>query len=105
MEHLNRLVKTARASKRNFRHATLVIRGGAVIASACNTLDRHAEKRAIMKLWPNYARGSTIINLRLTRTGFGLARPCDECMELLRKEGVAKVIYSNAEGTFTTERI
>lgn len=100
---LAKAIKIAKQSNQRFRHATLIIRGGAILAAACNTAERHAEDRAIRQLWPTYARGSTVINIRLTRRGFACARPCIECMALLRKERVRKIIYTDESGSFVTE--
>lgn len=86
------LIKTALKSHREQRHATLVLKGGAILAVGYNTPERHSEVNALRKLWPSKRRGCSIINLRLTKGGrIADSTPCERCREFLRESGVRKV--------------
>lgn len=103
---LNKLIKMARKSTHTrFHHGTLVIRGGAIIASGYNHDGRHSEIVALEKLWPSKRKGCSIINIRLTKRGFSNSRPCAHCNEYLRSNGISKVTYSDSLGRFKEERL
>jgi len=103
---LNKLKKIARRSDhRNYKHGAIVIRGGAIISSGYNHGLKHAEVHAVEKLWPGFATRSTVITIRLTRTGFGISRPCDQCYRYMRGNGVRKVIYMDREGSWVREKL
>lgn len=76
------------------KHATLVFRGGALLASGFNHNERCSEYVALSKLWPSKRRGTTVLNIRLTRGGvMGLAKPCQDCWKYLAENGVQKAIW------------
>lgn len=103
---LNKLIRTARKSTHSsFHHGTLILRGGAVVAAGYNHGEIHSEKMAISKLWPNKRKGCTVINVRITKTGFGNSAPCPDCLNLLRSMGIKRVIYSERNGNFREIRI
>lgn len=105
---ISKLVKAAYTSDHEqFRHATLVIRGGAVISIGANLGHRHSERVALGKLWPSKRRGCSIINIRVRRDGsFGNSKPCEKCSIFLKENGVKKVSYTTANGKeFVSERI
>lgn len=96
LKHL--LAATEKSEHRNHRHATLVLRGGSLVAIGYNRSFQHSEVNALNHLWPNKRAGTTLINLRITRGGlFGMARPCPECREYLKSNKVGKVIYFNGD--------
>lgn len=75
------------------KHATIVLKGGAVLATGYNHEGRHSEVVALSKLWPSKRRGTTIINLRIKPSGeIGNSSPCPECLAFLRKNGVRKIL-------------
>lgn len=80
------------------RHASVVVKGGAVLAVGYNHSGRHSEVVALSKLWPSKRKGTTIINLRLKRSGLvGDSYPCTKCQAFLIKNGVIKVIVIEEE--------
>lgn len=99
---LTRAIRLARKSDHlDFRHATLLMRGGNIVASGFNKGHKHAEVMALERLWPNGAKGCDAVNIRLTRAGrLAMAKPCAECQAHLRESGVRRVSYSTPEGGF-----
>lgn len=83
-----------------FRHATLVFRGGALVAVGYNHDGLHAETVALEKLWPSKRQGCSILNIRLAKDGERLAqsKPCPKCAEYLRANGIRKVFFTDAAG-------
>lgn len=102
----NLLKKVALTSDhREFKHATLVIKGGAVVSIGANIESRHSEFVALNRLWPSKRKGCSIINIRIRKDGsFGQSRPCSDCIKLLKANGIRKFSYSTAGG-FETERL
>ena len=87
------------------RVGAVVVRGGKVVAKSHNRLTRHAEVRALAGLWPSECDGATVYVVRPTYTGgLGLARPCPDCEQELRRLGVRKIVYSTYGG-HTWERL
>lgn len=88
-----------RSTHPHHRHASIVLRGGAVVATGYNHDDRHAEIVALSKLWPSKRKGTTVMNLRLTNAGtVGLAKPCGECLAFLLESGVESVKWTTRTG-------
>jgi deoxycytidylate deaminase len=105
-----RATKLRRLAKRSthplFQHAALVLKGGAVLAAGYNHEGIHAEAMALNKLWPSKRRGTTVISIRLNKSGrFSSAKPCKACAALLLASGVSKVQYSDADGNFISEDV
>lgn len=89
----------AKSPHPHHRHASVVLKGGAVLATGYNHDERHSEVVALSKLWPSKRRGTVVLNLRLTNAGsVALARPCVECAEFLRRSGVQYVWWTTREG-------
>jgi deoxycytidylate deaminase len=93
------LKKIARRSPHHAqRHASVVVKGGAVLAVGYNHSGRHSEVVALSKLWPSKRKGTTMINLRLKKSGVvGDSSPCEKCRAFLLKNGVVKVIVIEEE--------
>lgn len=90
-----------KSDHKNYKHAALVIKGGAVIARGYNHGSQHAEVNALNKLWPSKRRGTLLISIRILKSGgFAIAKPCKACEEFLRINGVKKVIWSDRDGGF-----
>ena len=104
IKRLSRLAKRE-AIKSDYRYklAAIVLKGGSVLSVGHNTVNKHAEVNALQRV--KNAKGCTLLVFRLTKTGFGLAKPCIKCQEYLRLRGVEKVIYSLGRDEFVTERV
>lgn len=76
------------------------------LVSKYNTNRRlHAEISCILKAKKRGLRKSTLKVWRLKKNGFGLARPCKMCEEVIKKSGVKKVFYSTNTGTLREMRL
>src|SRR5574338_313039 len=88
---MSKLIRVASKSPHHKnKHSTLVFRGGSLISSGYNHGTIHSEVNAISKLWPSKRVGTSIVNVMIkTRSGnFGNSRPCNECMDFLKQNGV-----------------
>ncbi|SRR6266498_2291505 len=95
---------TETLSCHRFKHAAFVIKGGSIIAMAPNH-HRHAEVAALSKLWPSKRKGTTVLSLRVTRSGLlAMAKPCEKCMRFMLTHGVRKIMYSTSEREIEIER-
>lgn len=80
------------------RHATIVLKGGAVVATGFNHGGQHSEVVALRKLWPSKRPGCTVINLRIKPSGtIGNSSPCAECRAFLARNGVKKILVVKEE--------
>lgn len=92
----------ARSDHDQFKHATLVLKGGAVISFGTNLGKRHSEVVALSKIWPNKRKGCRIVNVRIRRDGsYGNSRPCNKCMKFLKENGIKTVSYMAFEFGYT----
>lgn len=57
----------------------------------------HAEEALIAK-WRQSFKGYTLFVYRRMAKGFGMARPCPKCQELLKKADVKEIYYTTYEG-------
>lgn len=104
VEHLRKLA--CRSNHAWARHAVIVTRGGAIIASGWNYNWRHAENNALSKLWPSERVGTVVWSIRVSKGGkLSMAKPCPNCMKLLVEAKVKRVIYSTDQGTLETMKI
>lgn len=95
-----------RSDHRNFRHGVVVMRGGSIIATGANRSFEHAEVNALKKIAPENRRGCKIISIRVTKTGkLAMAKPCPECEQYLRENGVKVVMWTDADSRMHRERL
>lgn len=91
--------KAALKSNHHHRHATIVFKGGAILAIGYNHHDRHSEINAIKKLWPSKRKGAKIFNFRLTFAGnIGISKPCADCQRALDNAGITAIWYTDRDG-------
>lgn len=111
----------AQESTCQMRHGSMVVCGNRVKAVGHNTTARtyvfgehhaclHAELHSAMKFvniyirrYPRHKRArkiraATVWSVRLLSTGLGYAKPCHNCLNVLRKLGFGRVAYSNMVG-------
>jgi deoxycytidylate deaminase len=94
---VRRLVK--KSNHKQHKHAVMIFRGGALVATGYNHEDIHAEQVALGKLWPDHRVGTRVVSIRLRKNGeLGMAKPCPKCEVMLREAGVKSVMFSNYEG-------
>lgn len=95
-----------RSTHKDYTHAAIVVRGGAVVAMASNHGTAHAEVRALSRLWPSERVGTRVYSLRFTKTGrLAMAKPCEKCESYMRRMGVKSCTYSTQAGTLERMRL
>lgn len=97
-----------KSTYKQHRLGAVVVKGGRILATGYNqlrpskligTATLHAEAAAILELLKNQrqhdAVGADIYVSRWTRGGrIGMAKPCDQCMSLLRSVGISTVYFT-----------
>lgn len=108
------------ASKSSFRHrlGCVITKGNAIIESGTNAVNRHqgivktdsfagslhAELDALSKAIRNGKAkqlvGASLYVVRLMKNNIdkGLALPCKSCYDVIRKQGIKRIYYSDANG-------
>lgn len=94
-------LKAARRSDHKaFFVGAIALRGGAIVGVGYNHGTKHAEVKCLQAIWPSKRKGLTVWCIRLTRSGLlRMSKPCPECREYLRKNGVKTVYYSDEVGS------
>lgn len=91
---INRLRKLAKkAGHKSYKHAAIVIKGGAVQSFGYNYGKIHAEVNALKKIWPNKRAGVTVFNLRFTSKSLGNSRPCKNCLDFMVQNSVKNIWF------------
>ena len=91
MNYLNRLTKEASKSTHRYQHATLLCRGGSIVACACNRPGVHSEIAALNKVKRGKRKGLTFINIRIKKDGsLGISYPCAACRKRFKAEGIVR---------------
>jgi tRNA(Arg) A34 adenosine deaminase TadA len=104
--------RNAALSNCQFKHGSLIVRGGAVLSSSPN---RHRNPPAIDYLGSSVhaevaalrranAAGATLYVVRLAPSGLALSRPCPRCWTAIERSGVKSVVYSTGSG-YEVERV
>lgn len=102
----NLIQKIAKKSNhKTYKHVSIITKGGAIQSVGYNRDLFHAEMVALGKIWPNKRAKTTVISIRVSRTGFANARPCHNCMKTLIFNGVKKITYTDKDGNWVSERI
>lgn len=61
----------------------------------------HSELSAVLKIGEQNCKGLTIINTRINRKNqIDFSRPCNGCMDMIKKLGFKRVIYSTKSHNF-----
>lgn len=101
-----------RGNRSSFRLGAIIVAKKRILAAKYNSLKTHpklarfyqyaylhAESCAILSLGLANCSGTNMYVVRIKRDNSrALAKPCDECMKLIRYVGIKKVIYSIEEG-------
>lgn len=96
-QYLKMGIKVAKQSRHAQHHmACIIVRGGAVLASAANgpAGRGHAEARAV-RPHGDY-RGATAVVVRTN--GRKTSKPCPHCAEKLKRAGVSYCVYTDSDG-------
>ena len=98
-----------------FSLGAIIIKDGEIVGAGYNrvysargeskTTD-HAEILALKKTPRSLRDRSDIIVMRIKKNGqIGMAKPCSKCEKALRKAGINRVYYSNANGSWSYMRL
>lgn len=107
---INIALQKARESNHHiFKHCSLIIDRSGIISIALNegkktstmpnraygiSDKQHAEMRAVRYAGVK-AKGATLVSIRAGRRGLSISKPCDGCMEEIRKAGIKTIVYSD----------
>lgn len=111
--------KAALRSTFRYRLGAVIAKGDRILSSASNEIRHcravpqafpeslHAEAAAISKLLHRRLHdlaGSTMYICRVNRSGLAsLARPCPDCLDLIKSVGVRKIVYTTGPNTTVSE--
>ncbi len=114
--YIQRAISVAGTSEYRWMLGSVIVKSGNVLSWATNKyrnppwLDHlnattHAEMAALRRCLPA-ARGGTIYIARVNNAGESrMARPCFSCMKGLTDAGLSCIVFTNAEGTWSLERL
>lgn len=92
---------THQSKHKQFHHAAIVLKGGAIMAFATNVGWNHAEASALNKIWKSERKGCVLISVRFTGSGLlANAKPCLKCQAVINESKLAAVWYSTANREF-----
>jgi deoxycytidylate deaminase len=101
----------SKSDHQHFKFGAVVTDGNKVVSCGYNTnrthpksptpwQTRHAEVDAILKL--KGRTGTCIYVLRYMQNGsYGNAKPCNDCMNFIRKNGIKFIIYTMNDGIWS----
>lgn len=120
-KHLEILIKRAKNSDVSFKHAACIFKGNKIFATGVNKYFKiqiknnqgdnekhhlciHAEVDCISGY--KNVKGCDIMIIRVGKSEqLMYSRPCNDCIEKMKKKGVVKVYYSTNENTIVFENI
>ena len=91
IKHLKSL--SLKSNHDHYKHACIVLKGGAIQATGYNYNNTHSEISALNQLWPSKRRNTIVFNLRFTNNGLGNSAPCNRCRTYMIKSGVSQSWY------------
>jgi deoxycytidylate deaminase len=108
-----------KSSFKQHRLGAVIVKGSRVLSTGFNKYGydsfsrkptMHAEASAVLKLLKQRRladlAGAEIYVTRYTKGGrVGLARPCADCLQLLRSSGISKIHYTTNTGNTISESI
>ncbi|MBI2463242.1 MAG: hypothetical protein HYV65_03365 [Candidatus Spechtbacteria bacterium] len=111
--------RNADSFPRRIRVGAVITKGNSVLSIACNRMGtstisvpgrrksvwyRHAEVHAIKQADLSVMKGATVWVWREFKNGTpALAKPCEDCMELLKIVGIKRVVYTISKTPFFAE--
>ena|SRR5277367_1692227 len=90
-------VKLAKSAYAVHKMGCVVLKNGRILGKGCNNYHTgsHCERTALGKNWRSEFEGCTVVIIRIRKAQpYGMARPCKDCMELIRACGAKQIIYS-----------
>lgn len=116
---LDDLKEVAKSSFVHYKHGACLLRGGKVYAFGKNRyFDKRYEQRAnikftvhaeidtIMRFPKHELKNMDILIIRLKKDGsLGDSRPCNTCIDKMRRAGIRRAYYSNRDGGLSCELV
>lgn len=112
-QHIDYLKKIANNSDIYYQHAAGIIQNNKLISSGINKFAAvkspqykrtiHAEISAFYNVSKKSLKGLDVIVIRIKNNMLKNSRPCNNCIDKLRKVGIRKVYYSNEDGIIVSE--
>lgn len=113
------LIEAKKSTFLPHRVGAVITKGHRVLSTGYNsrqasgilgTCTRHAEASAILKLLKekrlNDLVGATLYVTRFKRSGVvGLAKPCQECQQLIKSVGISTICFTDNFGNTIEERV
>ena len=125
LEYINFLKKIAAGSDISYKHAAALIDNDNIYSSGVNRFVKtfhikskgtdeiqthfktiHAEINVFSKMPKRSVKGLDILVIRINKQlALKNSRPCNHCIDKLKKIGIRKVFYSNENGNIVSEFI
>lgn len=107
---IDNLIKQSYKSDVFFKHSAAIIHNDKILSCGNNFRLKessiHAEVDAFIKLQrKKFICGLDIIVIRFSNNNLKYSRPCNHCIEFLKKKGFRKIYYSNENGEIEYEYI
>jgi deoxycytidylate deaminase len=115
---INMLIRIAQNSNLVHKHSACLLLGDKVYAVGVNKyfgikaagqhikLSIHAEEDAIINCNPKLSKGMDIFVIRIGKSNMlRYSRPCNSCIDKLKKKGIRKAYYSDSNGNIVYEFI
>lgn len=107
---IDSLIKQTYKSDVFYKHSAAIIHKDKILSCGNNFRVKdasiHAEIDAFIKLHnKKHSCGLDIIVIRSGKDKLQYSRPCNHCIEFLKKKGFRKIYYSNEKGTIECEYI
>jgi deoxycytidylate deaminase len=116
-DNIQKLKKIAENSPLQHKHSACLMKGDKIISIGYNKYIKesiinnnivkftiHAEIDALCKLDKKLIKGHDILIIRISKScNLKNSRPCNSCIEKLKRRGIRKVYYSNEYGNIVCE--
>jgi len=116
-DNIQTLKKIAKNSPLQHKHSACLMKGDKIISMGYNKYIKesiinnnvvkftiHAEIDALCKLDKKLIKGHDILIIRISKSyNLKNSRPCNSCIEKLKRRGIRKVYYSNEYGNIICE--
>ena len=107
----NLAIKEALKSKMRYKHGSVIFNNQGILGSGYSwsrfkpnqeqkVLSIHSERDALKGIPVRYLRGAFMLNVRVTKIGLlTCSKPCVGCQKLLKRKGLLKIYYYEADRT------
>jgi pyrimidine deaminase RibD-like protein len=96
------MIKAGSSKHPKQKMASLIVKGGAILAFGINGPNRHRHAEALAIKRAGDVTGATIY---IARRGGGISKPCNDCMSEIIRSGIKYVVHANRNGTIERVKI